>query len=223
MKRTTPAIASFLISLLLSAVAATAAPTEKDLGQGLKYLRTADAKADAAAITAALGGAALILDLRNAEADEISAQALASALDKSAGRPRTVQLVLINGTTSPLLIAATAIARPGVVTLGPASPAITPDVAVATSREDDRQAYDALTAGTPLEKLIDGAQEKRRFDEATLAHDHNGASRAPDRGEPTDAGPSTSPKDKATAPPPIDRVLQRAVHTHRALLALKKL
>jgi hypothetical protein len=212
-----------LLAFVLGGAAAFAAPVEKDAGDGLKYLRTTDVKADSSAITAALSQAALILDLRNADTDEIAAEALSAALDRPVGRAHVVRLILINGTTSPLLISAVGAAHPGVITVGPATPSVTPDVKVAISREDDRRAYEAFNTGTPWEKLISTAPEKSRFDEAALARDHSGANRGSDTAPDAPEAPSsTATKEPPAATGPIDLVLQRAIQIHRALRALKK-
>jgi hypothetical protein len=146
-----------------------------------------------------------------------------------------VRIVLINATTSPALIAALGHEHPSVITLGPRTPALAPDIAVAISNEDDLRAFNALANGTPLNKLINDNREKRRYDEAKLVQDHGNGVTPPDsilpaeaeddtvKTEPT-AGKKASPSEKKAAPVPvIDLVLERAVQIHRSLLALKKL
>jgi hypothetical protein len=138
-------------------------------------------------------------------------------------------LVLINATTAPALVSAVSNGIPGVVTLGPTSPAVSADVAVATTDDNDRAAYDALAKGTPLEQLIHPPFEKKRYDEAALAQerakalnpdseDEDSAENTPAPGEKTE---KESPKKPAT-PPLVDAVLRRAVQLHRTLVALKK-
>jgi hypothetical protein len=68
--------------------------------------------------------------------------------------------------------------------------------------------------------LINPSVEKPRNDEARLVADHR-AGHAPD---PATADATSAPATPPPAPPPAtDAVLQRAVHLHRTLLALKKL
>jgi len=131
----------------------------------------------------------------------------------------------------------------GIITLGARTPALTPDIAVSVSSEDDRHAYDAFGDGTPLDKLLNSALEKKRFDEAALVRDRaNAMNPNSDLGsdddtsalspEAPEVAPSVSlarpapapvPAKKAEPPPIIDAVLQRAVQLHRALVALKKI
>lgn len=215
------------LCFLLSALSAPAA-LEKDLGSGLWYLRTTDLKKDEPQVEAALLRPALVLDLRTTRADADSAQALQAALEH-ASTDHHLHFILINATTTPALVAAVSAGYPEAVTFGPRSPAIVPDVPIAISDEKDRLAYEALNKGTPIEKLIQYAPEKRRYDEAALARDRARAQN-PDAADEDAADADTAVENGATKaeakkpepPPLIDAVLQRAVQLHRSLAALKK-
>ena len=79
----------------------------------------------------------------------------------------------------------------------------------------------ALGQGTLPAILVTGKIEKERFDEATLVQEFNNGN--PDA-EPPPLPDPTRPKLNEAAPvkaPLIDRVLQRAIQLHRALLALE--
>ena len=82
---------------------------------------------------------------------------------------------------------------------------------------------DALAAGATVESVLNDSPEKIRDDEAQLAKEHR--ARPPPPPPLSDDPPDDPPSTKPTPPvaPPIDSALQRAVHLHRALKALKKL
>jgi len=222
-----------LCFLLLGPCAASATELT-DLGQGLSYLRIHSVTESEAALRKAVPRAgALVLDLRYATVDDESAAILQTAL---AGHPAGTPLfILVSPAPPPVLAPAVA----STLTLGAPGSMPAPKVVVQTDAATDRRAYDALDAGTPLEKLISGKIEKERFDEATLVHEFKNGNPAPlpgDRPGQTPAGqqpgtvsPAPSPDPTAAKPagspekpaPLVDRVLQRAVHLHRALLALK--
>lgn len=211
------------------------AAIEKDLGQSLHYLRVTDARADKAAVTAAIAQhPQLVLDLRNLNAETDFIAALHDTLAKKPAAP-AARFVLINAATSPAVRATLDDdALLSVITLGPKTKALATDIAVSISAEEDARAFAALANGTALEKLIADPVEKRRYDEAKLVQDHtNGVSPA-DAELPADAedesvatepanGKKTNGQEKKATPPPRDLVLERAVQLHRALLALKKL
>jgi len=212
--------------LLSSATALT------DLGEGLSYLRIrslGDAGATLQKTVAATG--ALVLDLRYATATAESSAVLQNALAR-------------RSSSTPLFILVSPATPPGLEPIISASPALTlgvagslprPKVVIQTAATTDRAAFDALESGATLEKLISGKIEKERFDEASLVQEFKHGNPLPgDRPGQTPAGqqPGTVPPtpDPTLAPPagPVDepvaltdRVLQRAVHLHRALLALK--
>jgi hypothetical protein len=227
---------SLVVFLVIFLLPGLHAAIEKDLGQALAYLRVTDVNADAAiAIDTIERRPALVLDLRSLPADAGFAVKIQAALAKPPA-PHAVRMILLNATTAPTLVTAITDALPSVITIGPRSPALTPDIAVATNDEDDRRAYAALVTGTPLEKLINDSHDKPRYDEAKLVQDHANGVTPPDSALPPDADDDSvtteptaenkkpSDPDKKTAPAPvIDLVLERAVQLHRSLLALKKL
>jgi len=207
---------SFFILVLLSDVWLSASPLTLDLGQGLAYHRAHALPADLPSASPAKPRP-LVLDLRYAAGDADAGTALAAWL-KFHAAPRSPIFLLANAATSPALRAAFA-ARDesaGLVVLGVASAEFTPDVDVPVDPAEERRAYDALETGTALAALIAPPLEKPRYDEAKLV-----AGRLPARAPPPDLEPAAP---APSAPPPlIDAVLQRAVHLHRALLALKRL
>jgi hypothetical protein len=229
------AITGIALSVLLLASNAQAA-LEQDLGQGLAYVRVTDLSADLPVLEKVLTHPAVVLDLRNTPSAAGKIAELTADLNKTPSA-HAVRLVLLSATTAPDLIEVVSSGRPGIVTLGARSAAITPDIALAVSSEEDRHAYDAFGGGTPLEKLLSSTLEKKRFDEAALVRDRASGATGPGDVGPDDDATTLSPeaKDPATAtpaPPPakkiepaplIDVVLQRAVQLHRALLALKKI
>jgi len=186
-----------------------------DLGQGLAYLRIHSLTEASSALEKTVSNTrALVLDLRYATATDGSIAALKSAL---AARPAESELFVL---VSPATPAAFAPALGSALTLGAPGSAPEPKVVVQTDAATDRHAYDAFDAGTPVADLISGKIEKERYDEATLVEDFNNGDRnaePPPGPDPTAAKPA----DSAQASRLIDRVLQRAVHLHRALLALR--
>jgi antitoxin (DNA-binding transcriptional repressor) of toxin-antitoxin stability system len=166
---------------------------------------------------------ACVLDLRYATGDSQTAGALDAWL-KFHATPRTPVFVLANsGTSAALLVPlATRDSAAGILLLGPEAPGFFPDIAVKTTADEERRAYDALESGAKLESLLTDNPDKPRNDEARLAKDH-----VPDPGpdDTVDDDPAAPAEKKPPAKitPPIDAVLQRAVHVHRGLLALKKI
>ena len=191
---------------------AVAGPQE--LAPDLNYLRVHRLAADLPALEGALSGPrALVLDLRHATATEDAAHQLRSALTRQpAGR---TFFILVGPATPPIVTDAL---PGGAMTLGifEANPA--PRVPVRQPADADRRAYDALEAGTPLATLISGRMEKERYDEAMLVQEFQNGNPSPEPPPPPDP---TAAKPAAPEVPPTDRVLQRAVHLHRALLALR--
>jgi len=213
---------SFLFLLIfLSASGRAAVPTPVDLGYDLSYLHV-HALADAAPLLppALAAKHAFVLDLRYATTDEASTAALRSAL---AQHPADVPLfILLSPATPANLVDAVNQAPHAFITLGLISAKSAARVQVKTDVESDRRAYDALENGTPVETLISGKVEKERFDEATLMEEFKNGN--PDAEPPAPPDPTDAKPDGADAKPAplVDRVLQRAVHLHRALLALRK-
>lgn len=208
-------ISRALISLLtLSTLARAAEPV--DLGQGLSYLRVHSLADEQPAIAKATPDApALVLDLRYATASDESVAALHASL---AGHPAGTSLFVL---VSPATPSALANAVAGELTLGPTGTLPAPKVIVQTDAATDRRAFDAHESGLALADLINGKIEKDRYDEASLMKDFksgNIAAEPPPGPDPTATKPGTPEK----VPVLTDRVLQRAMHLHRALLALRR-
>lgn len=216
------------IFLVLFLCGLRAAPLTHDLGQGLTYHRAHALPADLPSSDAP-HSTGLVLDLRSTTGDSAAATALSAWL-KFHSAPRSPVFVLVNSVTSSALLAALSRRQHaiGLVVLAAAAPGFTPDIAVAVPPETDRRAYDALEAGTPLDALLNAPIDKPRNDEAKLARERqpDRAPAVPETPAPSDGASASTPPDpaKPAAPPPLlDAVLQRAVHLHRTLLALKKI
>ncbi len=200
----------------------SAAATElTNLGQGLSYLRVQSMTESEKDLRLAVPGAgALVLDLRHVVASAESAAVLRAAL---AGRSTSAPLfILVSPETPAGLVDPANPAHGTVVTMGMPGSRPEPMVVVRTGAETDRRAYDALTAGTPIEVLISGKIDKDRFDEATLVQEFKNGN--PDA-EPPPAPDPTAAKSPAVPEKPaplVDRVLQRAVQVDRALLVLRR-
>lgn len=244
--RSCSSISSFVSIVLIfsfSVAPSLHAAIEKELGQALAYLRVTDIDADGViAFDMIERRTALVLDLRSLTPAQGFAEALQAALAKPPAS-HAVRIILFNASTAPALVAAITETLPSVITIGPRSSATAADIAVAISDEEDRRAFAALATGTPLEKLINNLQEKPRYDEAKLVHDHANGVTPPESAMPADAeddsvatepGAEKPANEKAgvehppadavkKAAPLIDLVLERAVQLHRSLLALKKL
>jgi hypothetical protein len=199
-----------------------AAPLERDLGRGLTYLRVVQLPADLPT-KAPAPHQALVLDLRYVSVDATAGKAFAAWLKfhASAHSPLTI---LINAETSPLLLHVFLAAPlpPGVITIGTASSEFKADVAVEASAQADRLAYDALASGTPVEDLVAHKLDKPRRDEAELAREHANGTTDEDAEEPAPKAAAT-PAAPTVPVPATDLLLARAVHLHRALLALRRL
>jgi hypothetical protein len=125
---------------------------------------------------------------------------------------------LVSPETPTALAAALAAPPRGVLTLGIEGSRPTPQVVVAQPADVDRRAYDAAEGGMTLESLIAGKIEKERYDEASLLREF--ARGVSDPAPPPAPDPTTAPA-AARAPVLTDRVLQRALHLHQALQALR--
>ncbi len=212
---------------------------DRDLGRGLLYHRVHMLPED---LPAAGSGRQQpsVLDLRYVHGDSTAAATLAAWLKFNA-TPRAPVFVLANSDTSHALLAPF-LGRDSagsVVLLGAAAPGFNPDIAVRTSRDAERRAYDALETGAAIDSLLVENVDKPRNDEAQLARDRgpdsapaDSAEGPPNRAAPVDRiaaiEPPGLPDDAKSAKlklpaPPIDAVLQRAVQLHRTLLALKKI
>lgn len=207
MKRLPLLIAVFVLGTL-----ADAAPITRDLGQGLPYFRSGSLPADLPADAVATPKGC-VLDLRYAQGESDSGAALAAWLKRRA-TPRTPVLVLANAATAPALRAVLGPHDPagGVIVIGVAGADFAPDLEVAMSAADERRAYDALAEGVSLAVLLTDNPDKVRNDEASLSKDRL-----------AEASADAVTEAKKPAPPPVDAVLQRAVHIHRGWAALKKI
>ena len=204
----------------------SAAPITCDLGDMLAYHRITTLPAD---LPTEQGNRkqSLILDLRFVRGDAAAGTALDAWLKFHSSTPSPVFL-LINAETEAAVLNPLARRLPtkGLLVVGAASPGLTPELALKTSPTEERKAYDALAAGTPLDVLLYYSPEKIRDDEASLMKGRQSPVVALD--DPADDLSTLSPDTakaaaQKTPPPLIDVALQRAVHLHRALRALKKI
>lgn len=213
---------------------AAAKPLILDLGQGLAYHRAYALPADLPAASPARAQP-LVLDLRYTTGGNDAATTLAAWL-KFRAQPRAPVFILANTETSPSLRAVLdeRDSSPGLIVLGVLNPDFTPDLVLTGDKTTERTAYDALNKSEAVTNLIAPPLAKPRNDEASLAaewHPDRATSNpsvAPalptDHGKHTKTTPATPSDSAAPAPPPlIDAVLQRAVHLHRALVALRKI
>jgi len=202
-------VKKFFVPIFLLVACLARAATPVDLGSGQAYVRV-----HALADLGKLPSGALVLDLRYPAVGDDAARELRDWL---AARPRSAELFVLVSPLTPTPIAAV-VDQSGVVTLGAPGSRPAPKVLVQTEPATDRRAYDAADAGTPVASLISGKVVKERFDEATLVADFNNG----DHDAEPPAGPDPTAKEqKATEPPLVDRVLQRAAGLHRALQALR--
>ncbi len=194
-----------------------AVPLERDLGQGLRYYRVRNLPADLPA-TAKEGGKApvCVVDLRFVEAEAEAATAF-MAWARFRAKPRSPVLVLANASTSAALLRALATRERGggIVVIGMPARQLEPDLPVKTSGEEERRAYDALEKNVPVSVLITDNPDKVRNDEASFSRERLADASAEAATE------AVAPK--GTPPPPLDLALQRAVHLHRSLGALRRL
>ncbi|MEY4939665.1 MAG: hypothetical protein RIQ93_1400 [Verrucomicrobiota bacterium] len=203
--------ARYFFIFVLAGVAAVAAPLTRDLGSNLFYHRIHILPGD-------LPGPepsrplTRIIDLRYVQGDKDAAVALVAWV-KFHAAPRTPIIVLANADTHPALLApfANRGGGPAVLVVGLPGAAFVPDIAIDTSAEKDRLAYDALEHGAELLTLIAENPDKPRYDEASLSRDRS-----------TEAESAADARKAAVNSPPTDATLQRAIHLHRALRALKK-
>lgn len=186
---------------------------ERDLGQGLAYYRIHELPAG---LPETKEPRPCVVDVRYVQSDPGAATAFLAWLTFHASAQAPV-FVLANAGTGGALLAAleNRDRRPTLLVVGIESRNFHPDLPVRASAEDERRAYDALEAGVAIAALLSDHPDKIRNDEASLALD-----RPVERtGDPAAGGPAKG--ERAAAP--IDATLQRAVHVHRALLALKKI
>lgn len=194
---------------------AGAAPLERDLGQGLKYFRLKQLPGDLPAQSEISPITPVVVDVRYLPAEPEEAATLDAWLRFRAS-PKAPVFLLANSDTSPALLRLLSQREPGtgMVVIAARSRQLEPDISVPVSRENEQRAYAALAEGVPVTVLLTDNPDKVRNDEASLSRDRLAESSAE----------STSSEPAAKGPrPPLDVALQRAVHLHRALLALKKI
>jgi hypothetical protein len=214
----TKTLAFFLFATLTAVVVRAAGPI--DLGQSLSYFRVHTETSDEKQIGEALAAnRALVLDLRYASATKADAGAFGQALAKRKGSEPL--FVLVSPETPLSLAEALSVSPAKFVTLGVHGSLPTPAVVVEQSARDDHRAYEAFESGQPLPELISGRITKDRYDEASLMNDFRSGNLNAE--PPAEPDPTATPdsQEKKIPPPLVDRVLQRAVNLHRALLALK--
>ncbi|AWI08096.1 hypothetical protein [Ereboglobus luteus] len=239
------------LSLLLAGFCAASGAADKagaqDLGEGLVYFRMTNPAADLPALKSVLAeNKAAVVDLRGVDARVADVRALRIALVPPVSpETRAARFVLINRDTSSAVPFTLNAGLPdntqGVLVMALAVDNVPADVKVRGSVEDDRRACEAISKGAAVSTLINHQPDKKRYDEAALMRDYQGLpepeveaktvadKKAPDAadsdsqakpGEKETEGESSSPESQ---PPPTDSLLQAAVQTHRALLALGKL
>jgi hypothetical protein len=212
-RRPLPRFPGALLLFLFVAGLAAAAPLTRDLGRNLAYFRVHTLPADLPSTDGARKQPC-VLDLRYVHGNEAAAEAVQAWVKFHAG-PHTPVFVLANAETDAALLPplnARAVAG-NIIVIGAPSETFTPDIATPTTPENERRAYDALEAGTEISALMTENPDKVRNDEASLNKDHSSETETP-------AEDTTKPHPAAR---PIDAALQRAVHIHRALVALKRL
>jgi len=220
------------IVLAFWTAAVTSAETRTfEFGDGLDYVRIRNLDTE----TPVTARAAMIVDLRGSTGvSPLAATRLAGLLEVRG--PGAIRLVLIDRATASNLVGLLKSSPSRLLILGAADSGLALDIAVATTAETDLQAREAIDAGTPLPDLLEQKREKRRYDEAAMVRDHaNGLpipesppgadTPNPERDAETGGKAGTGPAapKEAKAKPLVDQVLQRAIHVHQALRALKKL
>lgn len=201
--------ALLFLGLLAFGPRGVAAPPVRDLGDGLGYVRIRELPADLPA-QATGGPNSLVVDVRYVTAGPEAAAAFGAWLEFRAA-PRTPLFVLANRDTSLALRAVLRGPRrgAGLAVIGLPGPDFAPDLAVRTTVEEERAAYGAVEKDTPLATVLTDQPNKVRHDEARLSR--------PLAVEPT------AESEEAPRAIPVDAPLQRALHLHRALRALRRL
>lgn len=217
---TNPFLGLLLLAGLIGPLGA-ATPLTVDLGPDLAYLPIRDLSEATPSLQSTLAQPrAVVVDLRYATTNEAATAGLRSTL---AQQPVSAPLYILLSPATPLEVVAAINQTPGTfLTLSPAFAKSPARIQVKTDLESDRRAYEALVAGAAPSSLISGKIDKERFDEATLVQEFNNGN--PDA-EPPPAPDPTVTKENAGRPtvaPLVDRVLQRAVHLHQALIALRR-
>ena len=213
-----------LVALALAwGASVEAAPIVRNLDEGLRYLRPVNVPDDLPTRSSNSVPGALVLDLRAIDAAEDASAALVRWL-RTHARPDAPIFALVNRTTAPTLLRAFSdLARqPGLLTLGTGLDHFTPDILVSIDEEVERRALQEIEKGGSLQQLTKEEAAKDRVDEAALMREQRGEPAEPTRSAP----PDELSDDPAFAPAPtplVDRTLQRAVQTYRALRALRRL
>ncbi|NBX59629.1 MAG: hypothetical protein EBT62_04080 [Opitutaceae bacterium] len=215
MKNLLPAL---FLALVLTELTRAAPPEPIDLGANLAYLHI-KSLADAAPLlsTAQSAQRPLVLDLRYATSEAAALSVFQTAL----ARHPAPLFILFSTATPQEIIAVVKQSAGAIITLSVAGADAPAQIQVKADPAADRLAYEALGQGTLPAILVTGKIEKERFDEATLVQEFKNGN--PDA-EPPPLPDPTQPKLNQAAPvkaPLIDRVLQRAIQLHRALLALE--
>lgn len=209
-------------TVLLFFVCTLRAPAAEpvELIPGLTYLRITHYTADSAHLAAALSAnRPLIVDVRYSPAESAADFPFEALLGQRAPEATAALYFLVSPETPAALASVLRTLPRGAVTLGIEGAQPAPGVIIAQAADVDRRAHDAWSEKIPLAALITGKIGKERFDEAALVKEfRNGGSPA---APPAIVDPATA-KDGERVPVLTDRVLQRAVHLHRALLALKQ-
>jgi len=211
MIRRLPLLTALALGLGLFLPAFAAPPAE--ISPGLGFLRVTSFAKSANEFTEVLQrDTSCVLDLRAAAA-EPEAAAVLQALNTAPGKSRLYVLV---SPDTPESIAKLLTGAPARVTLlGVKGSHPDPQVIVMQTAADDRKAGDALDQGAAPATLISGKIEKERFDEAELVKEFK-------NGNHDAHPPEIDATGKSTEARLVDRVLQRAVHLHRALQALQR-
>lgn len=209
-------LGGLLAALLALAAISRAAPLQRDLGEGLNYVRPTQLPIDLAGLSTP-ASESVILDLRNAEQPEGAAEDLGRWLQARPGGAAPV-FVLVNQRTRAELLSLLDHKRrsPGLLTVGRKTDAYMPDIVVSQSEEDEQRAWEGLAAGAAITLLTTDIPGKQRNDEASLSRER---AHGPLRTD-SDPGSAASTEKKA---PPIDAALQRALHLHRALQTMKSI
>jgi hypothetical protein len=205
-----------ILGLLFSGLCLPAQAAEPvELASDLTYLRVHSLVLEREILSATmLKSRALVLDLRYPLDERDAGETLRQELASHPAKPRLY--ILVSPATPVPVVGAIAGSSVKFVTLGVKGSKPEPKVVIMQTAEDDRRAYDAHKAGTSLADLITGKLDKERFDEASLVHEFK-------NGNPDPKLPETGPATTPGAPGRLtDRVLQRALHLHRALQALKR-
>jgi hypothetical protein len=205
------------------AFSARAEPLKRELGEHLRYVRVHEVPADLPPPDSSIKG--LILDLRNAQAESANGNAFGEWIAAQSKQGAPIFVLVNTNTAMPLreYLKQGKHGKARLVTIGRPATDLSPDIEIETTPEEESRAYDALAKDASVESLTTENADKPRVDEASIMRSRNDPDSAdaetllPDvpLPDPTAATPN------ATPPAPIDRALQRAIHLHRALLALK--